>query len=256
MNILDSISDKTINTAIKVVAVLIVIVLVVGLGYLAYRQLGPKNQIPPLVQEEIDKTLQTIAKNPNNADARVTLAGLYIGQKMWDDAQTELDSATSINKNHIGALTLLGQVAEARGQTAKAVEYYKKAIALSDKSEFKSLNPYMYESIYNLGSIYIVQKKFKEAIEVLQKGISINPIDSDLRIKLGEAYLLNKQPDEAIKELEEGLKYVPNFAEGYYWLGRAYELKGDKEKAKANYELALKNKPGYKQAEEALSKLK
>jgi tetratricopeptide (TPR) repeat protein len=256
MSFLDSISDKAINTAIKVVAVLIVVALVGGVGYLAYQQIGPKNQIPPLVQEEIDKALQTIAKDPKDADTRVALAGLYIGQKMWNDAQAELDSAISINKNHIGALALLGQVAEERGDTAKAVGYYKKAISLSDKTEFKSLNPYMYESIYRLGSIYITQKKYKEAIEVLGKGVDVNPIDSDLRIKLGESYVLNKEPDKAIAELEEGLKYVPNFAEGYYWLGRAYEQKGDKEKAKANYELALKYNKTYTEAEEALSKLK
>ncbi|MFA5867259.1 MAG: tetratricopeptide repeat protein [Actinomycetota bacterium] len=256
MSFLDSISDKTISTAIKVVATLIVIVLVAGIGYLAYQQIGPKIQIPPLVQEEIDKALQTIAKDPKDADTRVKLAGLYVGQKMWNDAQTELDNAISINKNHIGALSLLGQVAEARGQTANAIDYYKKAIALSDKTEFKSLNPFMYESIYRLGSIYIEQKKYKEAIDVLKKGTAVNPIDSDLHVKLGEAYVLNKQPDEAIAELEQGLTYVPNFAEGYYWLGRAYEVKGDKEKAKANYEQAMKFKKGYTQAEEALSKLK
>lgn len=256
MSFLDSVSDKILSIAIKVIAALIAIVLVAGLGYLVYQQVGPKIQVSSLAQEEIDKALQTIAKNPKDADTRVKLAGLYISQKMWDDAQAELDEAISINKNHIGALAFLGQVAEARGQTSKAVDYYKKAIALSDKTEFKSLNPYMYESIYRLGSIYIVQKKYREAIEVLKEGTTINPIDSDLRVKLGEAYVLKKQPDEAIVELEEGLRYVPSFAEGYYWLGRAYELKGDKQKAKANYEQALKYKKGYTQAEEALGKLK
>jgi predicted Zn-dependent protease len=91
---------------------------------------------------------------------------------------------------------------------------------------------------------------------VLKKGVAINPIDSDLLVKLGESYVLNKQADEAIPQLEAGVQYVPNFAEGYYWLGRAYEQKGDKDKARQNYELALKYKSDYKEAEEALKKLK
>jgi predicted Zn-dependent protease len=256
MSFTDSVSDKTLNNAIKVVAALIAIVLVAGVGYLAYQQIAPKNSIPPLVQQEIDKALQTIAKNSKDADTRVKLAELYISQKMWNDAQTQLDEAISINKNHIGALELLGQLAETRGQTSNAINYYKKAIALSDKTEFKSLNPYYYEAMYRLGAIYLDQKKYKEAIAVLKKGVAINTIDSDLRVKLGEAYVLNKQPDEAIKELGEGLKYVPDFAEGYYWLGRAYELKGDKENAKLNYAQALKYNKNYTQAEEALNKLK
>lgn len=256
MSMLDSISEKTLNTAIKVIAVLIAVTLLAGGGYLVYRQIGPKSAVPPLVQEEIDKALTSIAKDPKNADTRVQLASLYIGQEMWGDAKSQLDSALSINKNHIGALALMGQVADHDGQVSKAVDYYKKAISLSDKTEFKSLNPYMYESIYRLGSIYVTQKKYKDAIDVLKNGVAINPIDSDLLVKLGEAYVLNKQPDEAITQLQAGLQYVPNFAEGYYWLGRAYELKGDKAKAKANYQLATKYKSGYKEAEEALNKLK
>lgn len=256
MSMIDSISEKTIDTAIKVVAFLIVLTVFAGGGYLVYRQIGPKNQVPPVVQEEINKALTTIAKNPRDADTRVQLASLYIGQELWSDAKSQLETALSVNKNHIGALALMGQVAENDGQVSKAVDYYKKAISLSDTTEFKSLNPYMYESIYRLGSIFINQKKYKAAIEVFNKGVAINPIDSDLLIKLGEAYVLNKQTGEAITQLETGLQYVPDYAEGYYWLGRAYELEGDKGRAKQNYELALKYKNDYKEAEEALGKLK
>ncbi len=255
MSYLDSMSEETLNKATKIVIGLIVIALLVSAGFVVYRQL-PKSEIPPLVQEEIDKNTAQIAKNPKDADAHATLGNLYLGQKMYDEAKKELETALALNKDHIAALSLLGQVYEQEGQITKAIDYYKKAIALSEKTEFQSLNPYMYESMYRLGSIYLDRKKYKDAIAVLSKGVALNQIDSDLRYKLGEAYVLDKKPDEAIAQFEVALKYVPDFAEVYFWMGRAYELKGDKGHAKQAYANALKMKKGYKEAEEALKKLK
>jgi len=256
MGIMDSFDNKTLDKAIKYAVIAIIIVLVTGGGYVAYKQWWPQREISELSQKAIDSAAKAVAKDPKDADARVKLANLYIGEGMYGDAKTELEAALASNKNHIAALALLGTVYEEDGQISKAVTYYKKAIDLSDKTEFKSLNPYMYESIYRLGSIYIDQKKYNDAISVLEKGVKINQMDSDLRYKLGIAYYMAGKTDEAVTQLEEAVKYVPSFAEAYYWLGRAYEKKGEKDQAKAAYESAIDNKPDYKEAEEALNKLK
>lgn len=256
MGFMDSLDDKTLNKAIKYAIIAIIAVLIAGGAYVVYKQVWPQRQISELAQKAIDSAAKAVAKDPKDADARVKLANLYIGEGMYGEAKTELEAALASNKNHIAALALMGTVYEDDGQVSKAVTYYKKAIALADKTEFKSLNPYMYESIYRLGSIYIDQKKYQEAIAVLEKGVKINQMDSDLRYKLGMAYLRAGKPEEAITQLEIAVTYVPSFAEAYYQLGQAYEKKGDKDQAKKAYENAIKNKSDYKEAEEALNKLK
>lgn len=254
MSFFDSVSENTLNRAIVIVVVLIIVVTAAGLGLYAYRQIPAKNY-SPAVQKQIDDAEAAIAKNPKDADARVRLATIYLSEDQYDDAKTELEEALKANKNHIGANQLMGAVYEYQGNISRAVSYYKKTISLSEKTEFQSLNPYLYEAIYRLGAIYIDQKKYKEAISVLKKGVSINPIDSDLLYQLGRAYVLDKDADDAITQLKEAVRYVPDFAEAHYWLGRAYELKGDKDLAKKAYQNALKYKPDYPEAKEALNRL-
>lgn len=254
MSWFDSLDEKFLDKAIKYTVIAIIAALVVSGAYVGYKQ-WPRQQVSALAQKEIDKALQAVNKDPKDADARVKLANLYVEQEMYDEAQSQLETALSANKNHIAALALMGTVSEENGQTSKAIDYYKKSIALSDKAEFKSLNPYMYESIYRLGSIYIEQKKYKEAVAILEKGVAINQIDSDMKYKLGEAYLLSGKPDEAVTQLEDALKFVPDFPEAYYMLGQAYAKKGNKDLAKQAYENALKYKSDYKEAKEALEKL-
>ncbi len=253
--VLNNLSDASLNKAIKYVAIAVAVVVVIGIGLAIYQAI-PSNQLSPAVRDEITKTKAAITKDPTDADAHVKLASIYITEEMYSDAQSELDKALKLNSNNMAALQLMGALFERNGDPAKAVTYYKKAIALGDKTEFKSLNPYLYEAIYRLGKIYVDEKKNKQAIAVLEKGVAINSIDSDLRYILGLAYLHDNQPDKAISEFEIALKYVPDFAEAYYGLGQAYAQKGDKAQAKAAYQKAVANKANYTQAEEALKKLK
>jgi protein O-GlcNAc transferase len=255
MSWFEKLDDKFLDKAIKWTIIAIIAAVVVSGVYAGYK-MWPRKQISAMAQKEIDKALQAVNKDPKDADARVKLANLYVEQEMYSDAKSQLETALSANKNHIAALALMGTIYEQDGQISKAVTYYKKSIALSDAAEFKSLNPYMYESIYRLGSIYIDQKKYKEAVAILQKGVAINQIDSDLKYKLGVALLLSGKPDDAVLQLEDALKFVPDFPEAYYWLGQAYAKKGNKALAKQAYENALKYKSDYKEAKEALSKLK
>jgi tetratricopeptide (TPR) repeat protein len=253
--ILDSISDTTLNKIIKWLVVAIVVAAVAGAALLIYRA-WPSSEVSPAVREAIEKAQAEIKKDPNNADARVKLASIYFAEGEYGDAKQQLETALRINKNHMAALQVMGAIYETEDDNAKAVTYYKKAIALGEKTEFKSLNPYLYEAVYRLGAIYVDQKKDKEAIEVLKKGISYNPVDSDMRNLLGLAYLNNKQYDEAIKEFQIALKYVPEFAEAYYGLGQAYEEKGDKAQAKDAYEKAVQYGDNYTEAEKALERVK
>lgn len=255
MSWFEQLDDKVLDKAIKWTVIAIIAAVVVSGVYVGYK-MWPRKQISAMAQKEIDKALQAVNKDPKDADARVKLANLYVEQEMYSEAKSQLTTALSANKNHIAALALMGTIYEHDGQISQAVTYYKKSITLSDAAEFKSLNPYMYESIYRLGSIYIDQKKYKEAVAILQKGVAINQIDSDLKYKLGVALLLSGKPDDAVLQLEDALKFVPDFPEAYYWLGQAYAKKGNKDLAKQAYENALKYKSDYKEAKEALSKLK
>lgn len=248
-------TEKRLDLAIRIVAGLIVVTLLVGGGYYAYTLLT-KSAVSPVIQQEIDKTKAEIAKDPKNADLHVKLARLYMSENLKSQAQQELEQALKLNKDNVAALTLLGTIYEERGDDAKAATYYKKAIALAEKTEFKALNMYLYESYFRLGTIYIRQKEYDKAIEVLKKDAELNAMDSDVHYQLGLAYLKKGDTDAAVAELQDAVKYVPDYAEAHFALGQAYEKKGEPDKAVEEYELAVDYKADYKEAKEALDRLK
>jgi Tfp pilus assembly protein PilF len=63
--------------------------------------------------------------NPNSVD---TLAHLHLGLRQLDKAEKEFKSALAANPNLGASLDGLGQICEQRGQYAKAIEMYNKAI--------------------------------------------------------------------------------------------------------------------------------
>ncbi len=255
MNKNSGLKEEHINKAIWAVVALIVVSLISAGGYFLYTRYVVRD-IPPLIQKQIDEAKREVEKEPQDADARVKLATLYISVDMFDEAKEELEVALKINKEHVAALTLLGTVYEDLGQEGKAESYYKRAISIAEDTEYKALNLYLYEAYYRLGSIYLSQKKYDEAIELFKKDSKLNPLDSDLHVQLGRAYLLKGDADAAILELEDALKYVPDYVEAHFYLGQAYEKKGEKDKAISQYEKALEYEPDYSEAKEALDKIK
>jgi len=96
-------------------------------------------------------------------------------------------------------------------------------------------NPIGYE---NIGSVYMRQGKWSEAIPRYQKALSIDP-DSPTYSNLGTAYFFLKRYDEAVKMYEKavqgttGDEYLwSNLADAYRWLGQS-------EKAQAAYKRAI-----------------
>jgi tetratricopeptide (TPR) repeat protein len=75
----------------------------------------------------------------------------------------------------------------------KAIEAYKKALALNEKDS---------DLINNLGIAYITLKQYNESIKVFNKGLEQNPTDSNIMFNLGIAYCLRNDNDNAVKILE------------------------------------------------------
>lgn len=98
------------------------------------------------------------------------------------------------------------------GNLDEAMDAFKKAI---------SLNPQMLPAYVDIGSIYIMQKRYDEAIKILQQGNKINPNNSHLHNNLGIAY---EKLDEkkAIQEFKQSINLNPNNAEPYWNLARIY----------------------------------
>ncbi|MFM9945597.1 MAG: hypothetical protein ACKVQB_10235 [Bacteroidia bacterium] len=77
-------------------------------------------------------------------------------------------------------------------------------------------------AIYELGLTYIVQKDFKNAIEIFEKAIKLEShLKTSYIQQLGNAYSQNKQPEKAMDVYRQGLREYPYYFRFYYEMGAA-----------------------------------
>jgi len=130
------------------------------------------------------------------------------------------------------------------GHIHDAIKSLNKAIAL------KNNDPVL---LYNRGTLYLKDDKYKEAIKDFTASLNINNHNFSALLNRGKAYLSINKQQEAIKDFTMAMKLKKNFAPLYFNRGRAYKAAQDKTKAKKDFQTALKM--GYQKAKNKLQSL-
>ncbi len=247
-------TEERLKTGIYVLiaGILIIIIAIAGWWYYLNK---PEGSTPPVLQRSINEAKARLKKNPNDMDAHVQLAQLYLQNKQYADAIAECKIIIKADKENEVAYALYGIAEDEQGNTKKAIEYYKKTIEVGEKKRRSNTNPAIVQARFRLGKIYLDQKKYDEALVQFRTLADQNGMDSDSRYYIGLTMYRKGGYDEAINWLEQAVKFVPDYYEAFYTLGQAYEKKGDKAKAIEAYKSALKAKPDYQEAKDALAKL-
>lgn len=137
----------------------------------------------------------------------------------------------------IAAWFILRQILKTR-QTEGALSRLEKKL----KTEKGTAQEY-----YELGCIYLDKKIFSQAINLLQRALKAEDLESTdvARIynALGYAYTAQEQYDLAIRQYKEALKLSPDYVTALNNLGFAYEKKQLTAQALEIYEQALKLAP-------------
>jgi tetratricopeptide (TPR) repeat protein len=119
-------------------------------------------------------------------------------------------------------------------ELAKAVEYYRQALAL-DPSYWLAAN--------NLGCALMIQENPYEAVASLQKALQLAPESPLVNNNLGVAFQLAENPQKAKEKLLAALKLSPGYDAPIYNLGLIAFLAGDKDGAARQWQAYLKLDP-------------
>ncbi len=189
-------------------------------------------------------------------------AGFY-NSKNFKNALKLFKLASATSPKDTIATLYAGIVAQQGQELGDAKTYFSKFIEQGGKDV---------AVFYGLSELYRNDKETAKAIEILKKGISVNPKDKDLQSSLINAYLGGGMMNEAIDMMKQRVASTPNtpenaknLAEDFKNLGTLYEngageyekkirpLEGDithaaREKVEAEKELA--NVEGKKAAQE------
>jgi len=104
----------------------------------------------------------------------------------------------------------------------EAEEILKKVLESSNQKEF---------AYANLSLIYDEKQDYIKSLEYAQKAYNENPYNVELSVNLARKYLLNEKYKEAIDIYLNLLKFKKKEAGYYYSIGFLYYKTGDKEKA-------------------------
>lgn len=176
------------------------------------------------------------SRKPENA-ALMEKASAAAKAKNTDEAIKLYNQIVANDSKDFVAWTEVGTLYFGKSDYSKAESAYNKA--LEQKPDFML-------ALLNLGKLQIAQKKFAEAVPVLEKATTTDNNSPDAFHYLGEAYLQNKQGSKAVVALNEAIRLAPvEKAEIHIRLATLYNAAGLKDRAANEYKLFLEKKPDH-----------
>jgi tetratricopeptide (TPR) repeat protein len=130
----------------------------------------------------------------------------------------------------LDAYFTLARIFESRGQTEKAVDYYRMHLKVKPDS-FKAMS--------NLGSLYDKLGQFGNAIKCFKHAQAIEPEYYNGALKEGNAWLHKRKWDKAIEAYGRASRYDSSSAEPFHNIGIAFMQKGDDETAYTYFRRAV-----------------
>lgn len=173
-----------------------------------------------------------------------------IAQNRWTEAAAHFRSATAINPTDASAFLYLGMYQQHENKQADAVDYYRKAIALSDSAPQQ--NAFVrYNAFARLGTIYRDRGDVAQARDNFQRAAEANPGDPSLWFEVGIANYRLGDPSAAAAAFSRAIKLRPSDL-GYLLLARALERSGRIDEARAAFAQAQRVTPNLQQAEQVV----
>ncbi len=178
--------------------------------------------------------------DPLSAREHFTLGSIYEKKGEPEPALREYKMALKKDSHFLPALTRLGELLYIMGRYGQAERYYRKAI------EMEPRNGDLYN---NLTWVYLSQgKKLKKAEDLIMRAMELTPEHKGYYLDtLGVIYLNQRRYREAIGVLEVALSFFDEtqanlLGQVYRHLGLAYERIGERAKAEEAFKKA---KDGY-----------
>ncbi len=212
--------------------------------------------------KEAEKDFSNVLKkDPENINAVHGMAWVYFVKAKYDKSEDLFKKQRALAEEHIShpdfdyylepdkmfflsirswANFGLGLLAEKRGFTSYAIEYYQKALADPNKFIDKSKIP------ITLSELFIANKKYMQAARVLEEAVdNLKKPGHLLLLRTGWAHFQAGEYQKATQSFKSSLEIKADTASGLYGLGFSLYKLDKIKKAKNYFKKAIKNYPYY-----------
>ncbi|HKQ47075.1 MAG TPA: tetratricopeptide repeat protein [Phycisphaerae bacterium] len=251
--------------------------------WMAYNNLGQLHANRGELEEAARYFSETIRLNPKFAEARNNLGHASIQLGRLDDAEAHLQEAIRLVPHYVNAHFNLGLLRERQGRREEAIAEYRMATGFDphfvygylSASEQMAKAGESAEALAELdrglaalqgrpdaawlykakAAIFTGEKKFTEAIPLLERAVSLAPRMAEMHLQLAHALAQAGRLDDAVDAYQRTLAFDPGIAQAHYNVGVIRMAQGNFPEARANLEQALRLRPDYTEARERLADL-
>ena len=166
---------------------------------------------------------------PDNAPGYLNLGGALAGMEDWNSAEKAWLRALALDPKNQAALSNLGKLyLDERRQTNRAIEMYRRALALNDRG-FRTWGQ-LGRAYRRIGDREKADQAFSKALALIDAELSINPKSVALYSSLGFYRALMGREDFAAP-VEHALELAPDNKEPLLRGAEAYAIAGNKHRA-------------------------
>jgi len=169
------------------------------------------------IDRAIQEYKQALKVDNNSSVIHLNLAESLIKKNQIPQAIEELNSVVRLNPEAIEPHAILALLYSSQNKPDLATSEYETALKGASK-----LNPKNIDIYKSLGTVYLEQKRFKEAQDTYKLILGLSPTDASAHFYLGSIYNELKNNDSAIKELKAALELKSDYHEALNFLGYIY----------------------------------
>jgi len=177
---------------------------------------------------------------PNDADVWTQLGVQYDEGGQLPEAQAAYEKALAIDPKFGLAHHNLGIFLKERGDLDAAQKHLEIFVKLEEEAGRRNGDAY-----YSLGALQLARGRVKEAKQLLQQALDVDPSVPYYNNAMGDVYLAEAEIEMAISAYKKALEKDPKYAPASSGLGDAYRQKGDRVEAEKAYRRALELRKDY-----------
>ena len=167
---------------------------------LTYMAEGRLHQAQGRVERAVAAYERATVLAPNDPDPLLTLVKLEVAQGHLKQGKTRLETLIEKHPEHLYAHGLLGEVYTIAGDVSRADAHFEQATRLNPKW----LTPWL-----DWGSLWLGQKRFDQAVQVVNNGLVVNADSEELYMLLASVRSSQGALDEAISAYDGALRLNP-----------------------------------------------
>lgn len=178
-----------------------------------------------------------VVKSPDNAEARLLLANLYLDSGDAVSAEKEIRKALSLGANADQQRPALLKALAGQGQFDKVI---------TESADAKSLEDPQVQ--VQRGDAYLALGQADPALQAYQKALTLKPGMAEALLGKGRVALVSGKPDETAAAIEEAIKASPKNVDSWMFKGDFTRAIGKTDEALAAYDEVLKLRPDHRSA--------